>query len=114
MDYEGRILNVQGAVEKSGLDALMVVHLPNVRYLCGFTGSAAVLIVSDKGATLFTDGRYTQQARDEVRAAKVRIVKGKSALTAASEWLRGSRGLEKIGIEPSHMTVADKSALTRS
>jgi Xaa-Pro aminopeptidase len=114
MDYKSRIGKAQDAALKLRLDALIVMHLANVRYLCGFTGSSAALVVTDKGALLFTDGRYTQQARDEVRGAKIRIVKGKSALAAATEWLRGLRGLKRIGIEPSHMTVADKSTLARS
>ena len=114
MNHKGRVRTVQAALEKSGLDALITVHLANVRYLCGFTGSAAVLIVNDKGAILFTDGRYTQQASEEVRGAKVRIEKGKSALAAAGEWLRGdARSRKRIGIEPSHLTVADKAALAR-
>ena len=48
----------------SGLsaDAFLVSHLPNIRYLCGFTGSAALLLVEQSSATLFTDSRYTFQA----------------------------------------------------
>jgi len=68
------------------MGALLVTHLPDVRWLCGFTGSNAVLVVMVKGsrtsARLFTDGRYTAQAKDEVRGAMVRIAK-KSALKEA-------------------------------
>ena len=46
----------------ASVDALLVTHLPNVFYLCGFTGSNAALIVLPGAAHLFTDGRYTIQA----------------------------------------------------
>lgn len=67
-------------------DALIVTHLPDVRYLCGFTGSNAALVIVATGRTararLFTDGRYTAQAAHEVQGATVRIAK-KSALAEA-------------------------------
>lgn len=51
------------------MDAFLCVRLSNIRYLTGFTGSNAVVVVSMAGAVLFTDGRYTEQARSEVRGA---------------------------------------------
>lgn len=95
-------------------DALLITHLPNVRYLCGFTGSAAVLAIIERQAILFTDGRYTQQAREEVRAARIRIEKGKAALSSATSWLLGQKRLKRVGIEPAHVTIADRDALARS
>ena len=37
------------ALDGEGLDALLVTHLPNIRYLTGFTGSAALLLVRARG-----------------------------------------------------------------
>ena len=54
----------------AGLSGLLVTHLPDVRYLCGFTGSSAALAVTRRGARLFTDGRYQTQAADEVKVAQ--------------------------------------------
>ncbi len=34
-------------------DALLISHLPNIRYLCGFTGSAGFLLVEESGSRLF-------------------------------------------------------------
>ena len=48
MNYSQRMRRLQESLEGSRLDALIVTHLPNVRYLCGFTGSAAVLAVTDR------------------------------------------------------------------
>jgi len=71
-------------VEK--LAGLLVTHLPDVRYLCGFTGSSGALAVTRRGCRLFTDGRYTAQAAEEVESAKVQIVPSAAAL-AAVQWL---------------------------
>ena len=66
MDHAGRMRRAQESLSDIRLDALIVTHLPNVRYLCGFTGSAAVLAITERGALLFSDGRYIEQAREEV------------------------------------------------
>ncbi len=71
----------QGSVE-----ALLITHLPDVRWLCGFTGSNASLAVTASKAVLFTDGRYTMQAREETRGARVAIAP-KSAMKDACAWL---------------------------
>src|SRR3954468_2369790 len=73
MDQPSRLRGVQGAIEQRRLDALMVTNLPNIRYLSGFTGSAGVLVVTAREQVLLTDGRYTEQARQEVEGAEVKI-----------------------------------------
>ena len=56
-------------------------------------------------ARLFTDGRYTAQAAEEVTSAKVQIV-AKSPAIAAVEWL-AAQGIEFSGFDPTVTTVAD-------
>jgi len=70
----------------AGLQGLLVTHLPDIRYLCGFTGSSAALAVTRRAARMFTDGRYTAQAAEEVQVAKVEIVPSAPAV-AAVQWL---------------------------
>ncbi len=53
----------------AGVDALLVTDLVNVRYLTGFTGSNAALLVhvdGDTASRLCTDGRYRAQVAAEV------------------------------------------------
>lgn len=61
-----------------GADAALVSTLINIRYLTGFTGSNALLWVDGKSARLFTDGRYTLQAKQQTagKGIGVEIVKG--------------------------------------
>ena len=85
----------------------LITHLPDIRFLTGFTGSNAVLIVSTgprASARLFTDGRYTAQARQEVQGASVRIAP-KSALHEACAYIVKS-GASQCGFDPLHTTVS--------
>ena len=93
-----------------GVDAFLVSHLPNVRYLCDFTGSAGLLLVEAHKSTLFTDSRYTFQAKVEVSGAAVHIAK-KGLLKALGQVLRAHKGRYRVAYSPSHMTVAEKHAL---
>jgi Xaa-Pro aminopeptidase len=100
----GRWLAVRAEMARRGTKALLVTHLPDVRWLCGFTGSNAALAVTAKNATLFTDGRYTAQAKEEARGARVAIAK-KSALREACALLE--EGAAHAAFDPAHATVAD-------
>ena len=113
MDFRCRQKKLQSILARQRLDSLLVTHLPNIRYLCGFTGSAAVLLITEGKSVFFTDGRYTEQARTEVQGPR-RVVAGKAPLTAAGEWLAGNARklkLKALGIESQHMSVAERAAL---
>jgi Xaa-Pro aminopeptidase len=59
-----------------GVDAFLVTGLPNVRYLSGFTGSNAALLVRKDGeAVLATDGRYAVQAAAECSDVEVTVTR---------------------------------------
>ena len=96
-----------------GADSLLVSHLPNIRYLCGFSGSAGLLLVERTKSTLFTDSRYTFQAREEVIGADVRIAK-RGILRALAEVLRDRRRRLRVAYSPAHMTVGEKQLLERA
>jgi Xaa-Pro aminopeptidase len=114
MESRGRLAHLRGELEKNGLDVLLVTHLPNIRYLCGFTGTAGVLAVSPREVAFFTDGRYAEQARAEVRGAKVAVRRSKPAIAATTEWLAGRRSLRRIGIEAHHLTVVERDGISHS
>src|SRR5438067_10699798 len=108
MNHRARLEGLSQALDQQRLDFLLISHLPNVRYLCGFTGSAALLLVNTTGATLFTDGRYIAQAKQEVNGARV-VVCRKQVLMAVGQRLRSRRKAARslvVGIEPEHVTVA--------
>ena len=92
-------------MNRAGIAGLLVTHLPDVRYLAGFTGSSAALAVTRFKARLFTDGRYKDQAAEEVQAAQVDIASGPSVL-AAVQWLAVQPRVTTIGFDPATTTVA--------
>ncbi|HEY1802727.1 MAG TPA: Xaa-Pro peptidase family protein [Terriglobales bacterium] len=108
MQYKRRQATLRGLLASNRLDALLVTHLPNIRYLCGFTGSAAAMLVTERNCWFFTDGRYTEQAKAEVQGSKI-IVDRKSPLLLAAEWLKKNRergGRWSLGVEAEHLTLA--------
>jgi Xaa-Pro aminopeptidase len=109
MDFRGRQQRAFSALERHKLGALVVTHVPNVRYLCGFTGSAGVLVLTADRGVLFTDGRYREQARAEAQGVRVTLVQG-AALAAAAAWVKKTRA-RSLGVEAERMSLAARAAL---
>jgi Xaa-Pro aminopeptidase len=112
MDHPGRQRRLQVALGDHCLDWLLVTHLPSVRYLCGFTGSAGALLFSEDRATFFTDGRYVEQARHEVSGARI-VIARKSPILAAAEFLSATRvrSAMRLGLESQSVTLAQRDHL---
>jgi Xaa-Pro aminopeptidase len=106
VDHFRRISLLRRRLTKVGLHGLLVTHLPDLRYLSGFTGSSAALAVTRRSARLFTDGRYKTQAAAEVSVAQVEIVASSPAI-AAVLWLAAQSGVEFAGFDPAQTTVAN-------
>jgi Xaa-Pro aminopeptidase len=113
MDFLARQRKLREQLASGGLDALLVGHLPNIRYLCGFTGSAGFLLVAETGSVFFTDVRYDTQGREEVKGARV-VIARTAVLNALIEWLGARRSKSRgwtLGIEAEHFTVAERKRL---
>ena len=110
--HRRRIELVCQRLAEAGAEALLVTHLPNVFYLCGFSGSAGALLVEPGRVSLFTDGRYILQSREEAKGARVRISRG-PLLGAVGEHLR-KRGKARVAFEPARLSVAQMRELERA
>jgi Xaa-Pro aminopeptidase len=115
MNFPARQKKLRDHLATTRFDALLVSHLPNIRYLCGFTGSAGLLLVAEAGSVFFTDVRYDTQGREEVKGAKVVIARA-ALLSALGEWIGARRGKSRskgwtVGIEAEHLTVAERKRL---
>ncbi|MDP9161338.1 MAG: Xaa-Pro peptidase family protein [Acidobacteriota bacterium] len=114
MGHRFRQKAMQRTLAENKLDAVLVTHPPNVRYLCGFTGSAGALMLSENKSVFFTDGRYAEQSRAEVRGPKI-LIAPEEPLIRAGKWLAskesGFRKKANIGIEGDFLTVAGLSRL---
>jgi len=106
---------LRDALEVEGLDGLLVTHLPNIRYLTGFTGSAALLLIRADASVLISDFRYAEQALSEVGAAATVEIDQRSVWERLGRMLAG-RPVGQLGVEAQSLTVRDAervSGLTR-
>jgi Xaa-Pro aminopeptidase len=93
------------------VQSLLISSLPNIRYLSGFTGSNALLLVSAGQTVLFTDPRYTIQSRQEADC-HVSVAKG-SLYDAAAKAIAKAR-LRTIGVEQGRITYSGYMELGKS
>jgi Xaa-Pro aminopeptidase len=108
MSLKRRRKQAEDAANAEGVDALLVTHLPDVRWLCGFTGSNAALVLlcgaNSRGhSVLFTDGRYTTQAK--AQAVGTQVVIAPQVVVAACEWMAAAR-VKRCGFDDGNTTVA--------
>ena len=112
-----RLKRLSAALQSAATDAdaMLITHPVDVRYLTGFTGSnaAVVLPLEHPGKkrnvrlnkpVLFTDGRYIQQAKQETMHAGVVIAQGPILREACASMVSG--GVRHCAIDAEHTTVA--------
>jgi Xaa-Pro aminopeptidase len=118
MQVAGRMTRLRSRLEEAGPEAILVTNLVNVRYLTGFSGSAADLLVGAEEALLVTDGRYRTQAAEQLAESGlsdvVEIFVGKvqaqrEALSAAV----GRMGAGRIGLEAENITWGAKRRIAQ-
>ncbi|MDF3052470.1 MAG: peptidase, partial [Geminicoccaceae bacterium] len=103
-------------MEAGGLEGLLVTHLPNIRYLTGFTGSAALLLIRADATILISDFRYAAQAPVEVGTTTTVEIDQRSVWERLGRVL-AARQIGSLGIEAHSLTVRDAervSSLTRA
>lgn len=110
-NHAARRAALSALLEARGIAALIVTDLVNVRYLTGFTGSNAGLLVwgdPDRPAAFSTDGRYLDQAAEQVPDLAARISRD-----VLGPLLETAGGAESVGFEARSLTVADHEDMRR-
>lgn len=112
MDVAGRAARLRDRFEPESIDALLVTRLPNVRYLTGFSGSAALLLVGADEMVFVTDGRYAEQAADQLDAAGVpaQIEVRMSQAGQRDVMSDAAAGYRRLGLEAHGVTWAQQRA----
>jgi Xaa-Pro aminopeptidase len=90
--------------EEYSLKAVLITDLRNIRYLCGFSGTEGVLLISQDNAWFLCDSRYTAQAAEEVQNAEIRecaAIRIDTVVSLAQEY-----SLDRISFEAAHTTVS--------
>ncbi len=107
MDVAGRVPRLRAALAAAGTaDALLVNKMVNIRYLTGFTGSAGAVLVLPDDLLLVTDGRYGQQAAEQLSAAGVEAeidVAGVTAREVVGDAVRAA-GVARLALEADAIT----------
>jgi Xaa-Pro aminopeptidase len=107
MDVAGRAPRLRAAFDGVA-DALLVTKLVNIRWLTGFTGSAGRLLVLPDSMLLVVDGRYGEQATQQLAAAGVDAdVRIGLTVPGQYELLGSACPGARLGFEAEHVTVAE-------
>jgi Xaa-Pro aminopeptidase len=106
----GRVPRLRERLGDAGCDAVLVTRLVNVRYLTGFTGSAAMLLVLPDELVLTTDGRYRDQSAEQLAGAGVeaRITVGATIAAQHAELADAARGVGRLGLEAETVSWAQQ------
>jgi Xaa-Pro aminopeptidase len=94
---------IQDLLIAEKLDALLIFGLPNIRYLCGFTGTDGVLLIQPNESVFLTDSRYFAQAQKQVNADHIYCYKNKLKTVADNLSLGGCK---RVGFDAEVLSVA--------
>lgn len=98
-----RIAKARSDMAKAKLNALLVTDIKNIRYLTGFTGSSAYVVLTASRAYFFTDSRYALSAETEVKGIDIDVRICGKAVEEVGRVLNGRVG-DTIGFEPDNLT----------
>ena len=65
--FKNRQNRLKAVLAEQELDGILISRLSNIRYICGFTGSAGSCIITPNANYFITDGRYKEQSKKEVK-----------------------------------------------
>jgi len=96
---QSRKKDIQRILGLKGLDAFLITNMKNIRYLTGFTGSSGFAIITRDRGLFFTDFRYQEQSKKEIKDFEIAIEKGKRIKLIRS--FVKKLGIKKLGFEKS-------------
>ena len=102
-----RVAALRDALTAAHVDGLVLTSLPNIRYLTGFSGSSALMLVTARDTFFITDFRYDTQVRDEVGDLATVRIEPASLWNGLWEVLAAGSGLSVVGFESAHLLHRD-------
>lgn len=102
-----RLSALAEGLSEAHLDGLLVTSPANVRYLSGFSGSSALLFVSQRDTLLITDFRYQTQAAEEAGGVARIVIEPQSLWTGLWQQLGQLPSLAVAGFESAHLVHRD-------
>jgi Xaa-Pro aminopeptidase len=97
--YTLRLDRAKESFKRKGIDGFLVTDIYNIRYLTGFSGSSALLLITKKENIFVTDFRYKEQAEREIEGWDILIEKRR--MIKAIKDLSRRIGIKELGFESS-------------
>jgi Xaa-Pro aminopeptidase len=107
--HQERTAELRRRLDRLGLGSYWVVNELNVRYLSGFAGDDATLLVTPERSVLITDSRYVEEAERSAAADEVVSRHRRMAPTVAA--LCGSLGVGRLAFAAKNLPYAGYMAL---
>src|SRR5438105_4828688 len=89
------------------IDALVLTSLPNVRYLTGFSGTSALVLVTERDLHFITDFRYDTQVKEEIGDLATIRIESQSLWTGLWNLAASLNGIDIVGFESAHLVHRD-------
>ena len=108
-----RIAALVDGLSAAHLDGLLLTGLPNIRYLTGFSGSSALVVVTVRELILITDFRYQTQVAEEVGDLARVVIEPASLWTGLWQQL-AHLPVKVMGFETAHIQHRDFQRLVEA
>jgi Xaa-Pro aminopeptidase len=99
-------------LEALQVESMLVTHPADWYYLTGFTGESGAAVITARGTTLITDGRFVGQAKAETTGVTVVQQKG-SLFESTGEFLSGNKA-KSVGFEATQLSVSQYRTLRKA
>ncbi|MBL1151105.1 MAG: Aminopeptidase YpdF [Fimbriimonadales bacterium] len=88
------------------VDAALITNIENVRWMSGFSGSSAAIVLSPSEAVFITDSRYDEQAHEQVKGFEIHVFASPTRQAQAIGAVIHRLGLTSVSFEAEHVTFA--------
>ena len=109
-----RIAALVDGLSVAHLDGILLTGLSNIRYLTGFSGSSALLVVTPREVVFITDFRYQTQADDEVGSVARVCIEASSLWAGLWQQLATLANVKVLGFETAHIQHRDFQRLVEA
>ncbi len=109
-----RIAALVDGLSAAHLDGLLLTGLSNIRYLTGFSGTSALLVVTPRDVVFITDFRYQTQVEEEVGGVARISIEASSLWTGLWQQLALLPSVQLLGFETAHIQHRDFQRLVEA
>jgi Xaa-Pro aminopeptidase len=107
-----RIDRMRDALHAARVDALLISHETDIRYLTGFVGHDSLLLISSDGAVIISDPRYDEFLNPWRESDIADVVMGtRHRLMETVARLCGQSNAKRLGLQAEHVTLHQRATI---